>query len=107
MSNAQSAKVCDLIDPVQRSWDLEQPKLHFLPLGWELIEKIPLLLNIKLDFWAWHYEKIRSILSQVSLPDACTHSRTDWIEHNARRSFIEANQNEWAELWDIKVLSKL
>jgi hypothetical protein len=57
MSNAPPVKVCDLIGPVQMTWDVEQLKLHFLPIDWELIENIPLLFNGLPDFWTWHYEK--------------------------------------------------
>jgi hypothetical protein len=88
MSNAPPTKVCDLIDPVQLTWDLEQLKQHFLPMDWEVIEKIPLPLNRQPDFWAWHYEKsgVFSVRSAYRMLVHTRERRTAWIEHKAGSS---------------------
>ncbi|CAA0830026.1 Unknown protein [Striga hermonthica] len=104
LSNTPPATVDELINPVLMSWDLEAVKQHFLPMDWELMTT-----RRQQDFWAWHYEKsgVFSVRLAYRILVETRERRTDWIEHNAGRSDVKADQKEWTELWSIKVPSKV
>ena len=86
---------------------MEQLKQHFLPMDWEQIENISLPLSGQPDLWAWHYEKsgVFLVRSAYRMLVHTRERRSGWIEHNAGRSDIDADQKEWADLWSIKVPS--
>ena len=77
--------------------------------GLGLIASIPLTTRRQNDFWAWHYEKsgLFSVRSAYRMLVNNWERRTDWIEHNAGRSEVQADQKEWSDLWNIKVPSKI
>jgi len=90
-------------------WNVQAVDTHFLPMDGELIRSIPLSGRRQADFWAWHYEKsgVFTVRSAYRMLASMCERRSDWIEHNPGRSDVEADQREWADLWSIKVPSKI
>ena len=90
-------------------WNVQAVDTHFLPMDGELIRSIPLSGRRQANFWAWHYEKsgVFTVRSAYRMLASMCERRSDWIEHNPGRSDVEADQREWADLWSIKVPSKI
>ena len=109
ISETPPVKVSELIDPVTLMWNVQVVDTHFLPMDGELIRSIPLSGRRQADFWAWHYEKsgVFTVRSAYRMLASMCERRSDWIEHNPGRSDVEADQREWADLWSIKVPSKI
>lgn len=101
--------VSELIDGASNSWNLYQLQANLLPMDQEIIASIPLSTRRQHDFWAWHYEKsgIFTVRSAYRMLAHNREKRTDWIEHNTRRSNISANQKDWTDLWKVKIPSKV
>lgn len=80
-----------------------------LTYGWVLIMNLPLSTRKQEDFWAWHCEKSRVFLVPSTYWMLVSNQvrRADWIEHNASRSDVMADQKDWTNLWNVKVPSKV
>ena len=109
ISTTPPGKVCELIDPILKIWNVQALKTHFIPMDCEQIINIPLTTRRQQDFLAWHYEKsgVFSVRSAYRMLVNNWKTRNGWIEHNAGRSDVRAEQKEWTDLWNVKVPSKV
>jgi len=75
----------------------------------EVASSIPLPMRRYDDFWAWHYEK--SGLFSVRLAYRMLVQRqenvTAWLENKPGHLDVEADEQEWSAIWQLKVPSKI
>jgi hypothetical protein len=100
--------VSQLIDHANRSWNLEQLRLNFLPMDIEIIRSIPLGLANHEDFWAWHFEKHGnfSVRSAYRMLSKTKNEREAWLDGTASSSGCN-NYKNWTSMWHTKVPSKI
>jgi len=75
----------------------------------EVASSIPLPMRRYDDFWAWHYEKsgLISVRSAYRILVQRQENVTAWLENKPGRSDVEADEQEWSAIWQLKVPSKI
>jgi hypothetical protein len=74
--------VASFIDSTSATWKVDLLEEHFLPVGVEVIQSIPMNTSRMDNIWAWHYDKI-GVLTVRSTYCLLVHTkrrREDWME---------------------------
>ena len=101
--------VKELIDPLTLGWDHAKLQQFLTPMDAEVASSIPLPMRRYDDFWAWHYEKsgLISVRSAYRILVQRQENVTAWLENKPGRSDVEADEQEWSAIWQLKVPSKI
>ena len=74
-------RVCELIDPLTRSWDMEKVQTFCAPMDVEIIQRIPLSSRQQADCWAWPYDRrgLFSVRSAYKMRVCTRERRIAWL----------------------------
>jgi hypothetical protein len=104
---ASAIRVCDLLAPDGRSWDVPALHQNLLYMDAQAVKNIPLGRRQD-DFWAWSGERhgLYTIQSAYRMLAALDAQERDHGENRAAHSVV-SNDPYWQKLWKAKVPPKV